>query len=651
MAIRKSWLPLIIYLVGIVFTHHPMLFSGMQKVQTNPEDTRLINYLLEHSFQWVRGNSLHRDLWSPPFFYPAPNALAYSDTLLSAGPLYWPWRLAGLPPDTSFQFWMMTCGTVNYVVFLLLLLKVLPLRPGPAAMGAFLFAFGSSRINYLANPQLLPHFFSIIAILALLRIFDSRAVPRWQRTGEWSFGLLAVVAQLYSSFYMGWFFVFAMGVAFCWVLSDRRLRPRLVAVLRRDVIPIGLALVVAVALISPLLTHYLEVAAMVGYRSSVEVGLGMPLFRSWIYMGPDSWLYGWMPGLHWFLVFGSLEPAQRLGVGLAALVVCLIGLMRGWENPIIRVFGLTGLTLFLVVSPIPRGVILGLALMEWVLWPTVLLQAGGKRETRFIAMLLFALLCWVLFPGFSLFKMCVCWAPVLAAGETVLRRQRMFLYATAAMVCTLFLIGTTFLNMYDVLVTAFVGILIACFWHRSTGRTITPLVSAVAVLATVMVLVVVPGELNLWKLVYRFVPGAAAIRVVARVALLLLVPLAAGFAVFWERIGSRASWKYAVLLGLFCLLEQGTSTTTFTKQVARVRVENIASVVKDAGTPVAFFHSPHAHGPATWIDHIDALWAGLATGVPHHQWLFRCRAAGLGAALFCSGIGRLGPAARASVAS
>ena len=68
MAIRKSWLPLIIYLVGIVFTHHPMLFSGMQKVQTNPEDTRLINYLLEHSFQWVRGNSLHRTSGALPSF-------------------------------------------------------------------------------------------------------------------------------------------------------------------------------------------------------------------------------------------------------------------------------------------------------------------------------------------------------------------------------------------------------------------------------------------------------------------------------------------------------------------------------------------------------------------------------------------------------
>ena len=351
----------------------------------------------------------------------------------------------------------MTCGTVNYVVFLLLLLKVLPLRPGPAAMGAFLFAFGSSRINYLANPQLLPHFFSIIAILALLRIFDSRGPPvakngravirSARRRGPALFILLhGMVFRVRDGGGVLLGLVGSPPAAEAGGCPPPRRHPDRARPGRRR----------GPHLAAP---HALSRSRRHGRLLQLgRGGLGMPLFRSWIYMGPDSWLYGWMPGLHWFLVFGSLEPEQRLGVGLAALVVCLIGLMRGWENPIIRVFGLTGLTLFLVVSPIPRGVILGLALMEWVLWPTVLLQAGGKRETRFIAMLLFALLCWVLFPGFSLFKMCVCWAPVLAAGETVLRRQRMFLYATAAMVCTLFLIGTTFLNMYDVLVTAFVGI-------------------------------------------------------------------------------------------------------------------------------------------------------------------------------------------------
>src|SRR5262249_33271320 len=149
-----------------LFAHHPMLFAGMRRVQIDHEDPRFINYLLEHVYQWLRGNPLHRELWSPPIFYPTREVLAFSDTLLSAGPLYWPWRLTGLPADTSFQLWLMTCVSVNYLAFFLLLRRTLGLGVMPVTMGAFLFAFGAPRIVELGHPHLVTHFYSVIAIAA-----------------------------------------------------------------------------------------------------------------------------------------------------------------------------------------------------------------------------------------------------------------------------------------------------------------------------------------------------------------------------------------------------------------------------------------------------------------------------------------------------
>ena len=58
--------------LGLVMVHHPMLFSGLARIQSDPGDPRLINYLLEHSYLWISGNPAHRQFWDIPFFYPAP---------------------------------------------------------------------------------------------------------------------------------------------------------------------------------------------------------------------------------------------------------------------------------------------------------------------------------------------------------------------------------------------------------------------------------------------------------------------------------------------------------------------------------------------------------------------------------------------------
>src|SRR5436190_260209 len=74
-------------------------------LHTYPGDTVLNHYLLEHTWRALADRGYPFSLWSPPFFYPTPHVLGYSETLLGVAPAYWLLRL-GLPPEDAYPIWM-----------------------------------------------------------------------------------------------------------------------------------------------------------------------------------------------------------------------------------------------------------------------------------------------------------------------------------------------------------------------------------------------------------------------------------------------------------------------------------------------------------------------------------------------------------------
>ena len=127
---------------GILMAHHPMILSGLKRMQRDLGDTRFNNYVIEHGYRWFRGEPNHADFWCPPIFFPTRNTAAYSDLLLSVVPIYGVFRACGLPPDTSFQFWMIAISGLNFLFAFHFLSRRLRLSPMAAGVGAFLFAFG-----------------------------------------------------------------------------------------------------------------------------------------------------------------------------------------------------------------------------------------------------------------------------------------------------------------------------------------------------------------------------------------------------------------------------------------------------------------------------------------------------------------------------
>src|SRR6266478_100331 len=191
--------------LGVVF--RSMLFSGFRLMHVNTGDTRLVNFILEHSYRWVLAwLSLHPiSLWNQPFFFPTANVGAYSEILLGSAPIYWLFRVAQFAPDTSFQLWMMAVLTLDYFAMIVFLRNCLGFRAFSSTVGALLFAFASPRLAQMDHQQLLPQFFTVFALYGLFRFFRPARMSSAQ--GIHLF-FLGSVLQLWAGFYLGWFLFF-----------------------------------------------------------------------------------------------------------------------------------------------------------------------------------------------------------------------------------------------------------------------------------------------------------------------------------------------------------------------------------------------------------------------------------------------------------
>jgi hypothetical protein len=360
------------WLVGLVLAFHGMIFSGFAVIPGNEGDPRFINYILEHGYRWSMGHPLHRDFWSPPFFYPAQNTAAFSDVLLSAGPFYWCWRWLGFLPDTAYQLWLLTICSLNFWACHALLRNCLRLPALASSLGAFVFAFASSRLAQIGHPQLHLHFFSILALYALFRFFQQSATPDGSSDSRLSprvwiviFGL-AVVGQFYASFYLGWFLGIGLFVALGWALILQKLRAPLVAALRTHASAILASLLASVALLAPLAVHYYRASHEVGRHHFSSVRGWIPTCESWCYLGDDSWLYGSLSFLKPTDVPSEYLTEHCIGIGLGTTLLAAAGLLRRRQSPFVCLLLLSAAVLVVCFTLFPPGVTPWQNFRNWV---------------------------------------------------------------------------------------------------------------------------------------------------------------------------------------------------------------------------------------------------------------------------------------------
>jgi hypothetical protein len=153
------------------------------------------------------------------------------------------------------------------------------------------------------------------------------------------------------------------------------------------------------------------------------------------------------------------------------------------------------------------------------------------------------------------------------------------------------------------------------YWRRKDqGTSLLLLVAATLALCATSFPV---GEW-IWRLVFEALPGANAIRAVARIGMLMLIPAGLGAAYFVDEMRPRRALLALALAA--CVLEQAQTTPAYDKLAVR---SDVASLANGIGSDCdAFLFTPLA-GPGAGRSgfedgkhQLDAMWAALLTGTP-----------------------------------
>lgn len=493
--------PFLVCLLGLLTALHPAVLTGFQFIQTDPGDTRLNNYFLEQGYRWFLGLSsgwtggTSISFWDAPFFYPGKNAMAYSDILLGSAPLYWVARGVGFFPDTAFQVWCASLLALNFICCLGLLRK-LQFSVLASCAGSYLFAFATARIGQIGHAQLLPHFYTPLALIGLYDLVLAHDFKVKRR----GLGLLAgaLVAELYSGFYLGWFNAFGLALLTAVVVFHPQIRraafqqlclPDQLVLWKRLLPWIGLFGALSAVALFPMASHYYRASQEVGLRHFEDVSPMLLRLQSWLFMGEEHPLYS---GLLKFSAFKRIpmQGEQRAGLGLLTLSLVLLGFWRLRKRKVIQ-------------------------LAVWV---------------------------WLLIGFFTLYT------------------------------------GRRFFGVEP------------------------------------------------WDLIYRYFPGAQAIRAVSRLCLLALIPASIGLAAAFDslkqalessqsrsRFKDQAGWGLSSLL-LLVAAEQVIFTPSYDKLKIRADVMNLSLRVPNKCS--TFFYSAPWSAEPSYKLQLDAMWASMMIGIP-----------------------------------
>lgn len=190
--------------------------SGACGALVNVFDVRLVNYFLEWAYRYFRGGAGSYSLWSPPFFYPTQNVLAYSETLFAAWPFYFPARWLGAAPQTALLIYQLAQLALTPAVTYLCM-RWIGFRRTPSFVAAWCFGWSWVRYNQLSHIQFANGYVIVLMLALLYRGF--REARPWLLTGfVWAF-----CCAWYTAFYTAYFTLLVSVLAIgLWTLAGPR---------------------------------------------------------------------------------------------------------------------------------------------------------------------------------------------------------------------------------------------------------------------------------------------------------------------------------------------------------------------------------------------------------------------------------------------
>jgi hypothetical protein len=366
---REPWGLAAFLALGQISFFHRMLWTRLRETVGDYVNQILCNFILEHPYLWMTRRPDHASFWDPPVYYPTRNVFAYAETLLGAGPFYWPWRFLGFPADTAHQLWIMTLPGLAFLAAYLLFRSGFHLAVLPSLVGSYVCAFGKTLAAQINNPQLHTLVYAYFGIYCLCRVVRSE-----ERQPLWVLGFFAsLVGQLYACFYVGWFYGFFLGLAGLMALAMPRLRPILLGALRRNLPAVVIGAMAAGLAMAPLVVHSLAVVRAMGWAGDASTPF-LPRLESWLYPGRRAPLYFWLGRMPFFQGIPG-EPEQRLFVGAVTLVCAGLGLWAWRGSSWVRLLALVTVALVVLTTELPDG---------FCLWHAVRAVVPGARALRIV---------------------------------------------------------------------------------------------------------------------------------------------------------------------------------------------------------------------------------------------------------------------------
>ena len=310
--------PALLLLAGLVI-YVLRATAGFTSVPGDLGDPRFNSVILEHLFQWVRGDT--GSLWTPKFFYPATGTLTFSDNHFGAGAIYVLLRFFGLSRELAFDGWFAIGFVLNFAA-MYFVMRRLAFSALPASVAAFIYAFGLPALAQEAHAQLGYRFAIPMAYLYFMQFARERRMSQLARMAAWG------ALQFFCSIYLGVFLAYLL-TATALVMLLPGLRPLRSTAMRRPETrrakKVALLITLASTLVTvALLLKYQLISRSYGFRPSVSDLMSMlPRPQSYLIadaVGAYRWMTNTVQGV-------PARNEQQLFLGFAPLLLSLWALL------------------------------------------------------------------------------------------------------------------------------------------------------------------------------------------------------------------------------------------------------------------------------------------------------------------------------------
>ncbi len=278
--------PLIAFVFGVWYFCIRLLGYHFEYIPGDLGDSRFINYLLEHGYNWLKGNG--NSFWDAGFMYPFKNTIALSDNMLGTLPIYSIWRLVGFSQETAYQLWWISICALNYWCSFIVFKKWFN-RFDVAIILAWIFAFSVFNLGQLNYMQMIIRFAVPLAFYAAYKLVSS---PSLKYLGIYC---LAISIQFYCVVYTGFYlFYFSLLFIVIYYLSSKKWN-ELRYFFQKGKLVYTLSIVfLACFVMAWLLIPYFSMSKTVGLRMYKEVITNLPLWNSFLFTPKASSVWGFL---------------------------------------------------------------------------------------------------------------------------------------------------------------------------------------------------------------------------------------------------------------------------------------------------------------------------------------------------------------------